>query len=473
MTVVNTTPQGGSQAEALMIESGASQFILNNAEVDSRQDTVLANVNTSQGYFYNSLIQGNFDYIWGGGNLFITNCEIRTIAGTATPNLSAPRTDNGATGNWPGYSGLLVSNGFSFVSCQLTRQSGVTNCSMSDGNGSPNGLAAWINCNFDTGCYTNALSSAYTTQLLWEYGCSNLDNTIALTSANGPFIGFTQLNNGDPRLLAAKNATNWLNGWVPQLAPNITSQPVNQSVSAGQSASFSVSATGIPDPTYQWLDNGSPIIGANSSTYAIPSAVRTNAGNYSVVVNNGSGSVTRSVAMLAYSGNVAPVANPASYVIPAGYSFKIALSNLSTNWSDADGDPITLTSTISSTNGATVSYDSTYVYYSDANGVNDQVNYTVGDGQGGTGAGVINITVSTNPIAGMPQTINVSGMSATLNFAGIPTYQYEIQRSTNMLNWVTIETTNAPSNGLFQFTDTFTDLSGIPPATAFYRTAQP
>ena len=95
MTVVNTTPQGGSQAEALMIETGAARFILNNAEVDSRQDTILANVNSSQGYFYNSLVQGNFDYVWGGGNLFFTNCEFRTIPTASNYNLAAPRTDNG------------------------------------------------------------------------------------------------------------------------------------------------------------------------------------------------------------------------------------------------------------------------------------------------------------------------------------------------------------------------------------------
>ena len=87
MTVVNTTPQGGSQAEALMIETGAGQFILNNAEVDSRQDTILANVNSSQGYFYNSLIQGNYDYIWGGGNLFVTNCQFQTIPTASQYNL--------------------------------------------------------------------------------------------------------------------------------------------------------------------------------------------------------------------------------------------------------------------------------------------------------------------------------------------------------------------------------------------------
>ena len=278
MTIVNTTPQGGSQAEALMIDAAGSHFILNNAEVDSRQDTVLANSTTTQGYFYNSLVQGNFDYVWGVGNLFVTNCEIRTIGGTGTPNLAAPRTANGSTGNWPGYLGLMVSNGFSFVECQLTRAPGVTNCLMSDHNGSTNGLVAYISCNIDTGCYTNADATAMASQLLWEFGCSNLNNTAALDNTASPFLGFTQLNVGDPKLLAAQSSTNWLNGWLPQLAPNILTNPLSQSVAGGQSATFTVSATGISDPTYQWLKNGTNLNGQTSATLTINSANVNDAG---------------------------------------------------------------------------------------------------------------------------------------------------------------------------------------------------
>lgn len=326
LTISNSTPQGGGQAEALMIESGASHFILNNAEVDSRQDTILANVNTSQGYFNNSLIQGNFDYIWGGGNLFFTNCEIRTITGVTTPNLTAARTDNGPTGNWPGYLSLLVSNGFSFVNCQLTRSTNtVTNCTMSDNNGSTNGNAVWINCGIDTGCYVNATATAQASQLLWELGNTNLAGTL-LDNTGVPFASFSQLTLTDPRYLAASSATNWLNGWVPQLAPNILTQPTNQTVQAGQTATFTVAATGIPNAGYQWLQNGTnaPYASANSATLTIPNAQAADASNLSVLVTNAAGSVASTTVSLTVTTPTPPTLGSIAASSTIGVQFSIS-----------------------------------------------------------------------------------------------------------------------------------------------------
>ena len=103
LSITNRTPQGGSQAEALMIESAARRCIVNNADIASRQDTILANVNSSQAYFYNSTVRGNFDYIWGGGNLYFDKCVLHTISGASGFNLTAARTDTsgGASASTP------------------------------------------------------------------------------------------------------------------------------------------------------------------------------------------------------------------------------------------------------------------------------------------------------------------------------------------------------------------------------------
>jgi hypothetical protein len=51
-------------------------------------------------------------------------------------------------------------------------------------------------------------------------------------------------------------------------APTITLQPTNLTVTAGQSATFSVTATGTAPLTYQWFMNGSAV-GTNSDSYTI------------------------------------------------------------------------------------------------------------------------------------------------------------------------------------------------------------
>ena len=462
LTIVNTTPQGGSQAEALMIDSAGTHFILNNAEVDSRQDTILANSGTTQCYFYNNLVQGNFDYVWGQGNLFATNCEFRTIGGTGTPNLAAPRTINGATGNWPGYGGLLVSNGFSFVKCQLTRAAGVTNCLMSDHNGTQNGLAAWINCSIDTGCYTNADSTALTTQLLWEYGCSNLNNTVALDNTVSPFIGFTQLNNGDPKLLAAQSATNWLNGWVPQLAPNILTNPASQSVNGGQTVTFTVSATGISDPTYQWQKNGTNLNGRTGVTLTINSANINDAGNYSVIVSNAAGNVTSTTAALTV-GNTAPSLAPvANQIVNVGVT--VSVTNVAT---DPDVPPQTLAFSQIAGPGSLDPVTGIFTWRPPvaSSGTSNNVAVVVTDNGSPNLSATNNFAVIVNPVASPTATsagYSNGQFSMTINGDAGP--DYIVQTSTDLLNWQSVFTNNSPAVP-FTFTDTYTPASSL----LFYR----
>jgi autotransporter-associated beta strand protein len=470
MTVVNTTPQGGSQAEALMINTGAARFIFNNAEVNSLQDTILANVNSAQGYFYNSTVRGNFDYIWGGGNLFITNCLIYTVPNIYTTNnynLTASRTDFGATNStdrWLNPAASYTADGIDYVNCKLQADPAVTTITLEGNNGTANGLVSFINCWIDTNHYVAPSPANTNIYVLWEYNNSNIDGTLPVG------LGLVTLTNNDPRLLAAQSATNWLYGWQPALAPNIIGQPANQSASFGQSASFNVSATGIPDPGYQWYQNGLLIPGATGVSYNIASAVRTNGGSYSVVVSNGSGSVTSVVATLTYN-DTAPVANPSTYVRPVGFPLNIVIAgNLATYWSDVDGDPLALTGPISSTNGASVNYDSTYVHYTNANNVADEVDYTIGDGFGGTAPGAINVIIGPPPTNTIASTVLNGNGSVTLSFAGVPGYTYQLDTTTNLLPpavWTTISTNTADINGLWQVTD----LQATNYPDRFYRSA--
>jgi sugar lactone lactonase YvrE len=81
-------------------------------------------------------------------------------------------------------------------------------------------------------------------------------------------------------------------------APYISTQPTDQYVAVGGSATFSVVASGSSSFTYQWYFNDSPINGANSSSYTVTNAQSSNAGPYTVMVTDSNGSTTSNAATL-------------------------------------------------------------------------------------------------------------------------------------------------------------------------------
>ncbi len=84
-----------------------------------------------------------------------------------------------------------------------------------------------------------------------------------------------------------------------QTAPVITVQPVGVTVTAGQTATFSVTATGTPPPNYQWQKNGANIAGATGASYTTPVTSAGDSGSkFDVVVTNSKGSETSAVATL-------------------------------------------------------------------------------------------------------------------------------------------------------------------------------
>jgi hypothetical protein len=87
-------------------------------------------------------------------------------------------------------------------------------------------------------------------------------------------------------------------------APIITVQPSDQSVAAGQPATFTVNATGAAPLSYQWQKNAAPVTGATASIYTTPATVLGDSGSsFTVVVSNADGNVTsRSARLLVASG---------------------------------------------------------------------------------------------------------------------------------------------------------------------------
>jgi Ig-like domain-containing protein len=100
-------------------------------------------------------------------------------------------------------------------------------------------------------------------------------------------------------------------------APSITTQPTSRSVTTGQTATFTVVATGAAPLSYQWQKNGTAISGAMSSSYTTPPTTTSdNRAQFTVVVSNSAGSVASNSATLTVNNILAPTvtfsANPAT-----------------------------------------------------------------------------------------------------------------------------------------------------------------
>ena len=87
---------------------------------------------------------------------------------------------------------------------------------------------------------------------------------------------------------------------VNVVAPSISTEPSNTTVTLGQPASFTVAASGSAPLSYQWykgsVGSGTPISGATSATLTINPTVGASAGDYYVVVNNESNTPATSAA---------------------------------------------------------------------------------------------------------------------------------------------------------------------------------
>ena len=101
-----------------------------------------------------------------------------------------------------------------------------------------------------------------------------------------------------------------------QIAPSISAQPVAKAVKPGQTATFSVAATGTAPLSYQWQRNGAAISGANASTYTTPPAkVSDNGAKFHVVVANPVGTAVSDPTTLTVSSTAASLESIAAIAI--------------------------------------------------------------------------------------------------------------------------------------------------------------
>lgn len=115
-------------------------------------------------------------------------------------------------------------------------------------------------------------------------------------------------------------------------APTITTQPTSAAVPPDGSVTLTVQASGDPTPSFQWQKDGVNIDGAESASLNIASVSAADAGDYTVVVSNASGSVTSAPASLQIvnpGDGVTISSSPASVDVSSGgtATFSVAASS--------------------------------------------------------------------------------------------------------------------------------------------------
>jgi pectin methylesterase-like acyl-CoA thioesterase len=198
LTIHNLTPQGGSQAEALRLQS-CDKCIVRDADILSLQDTLLW---SGRVYADNCLIAGNVDYVWGTGVAYFNACEIRTV----------------------GRSGVIVQSrnaagayGYVFVDSKLTTDGAATSNMLAriDASAYPGSHVAYINCqmtNIATAGWTITNGPATSSLRFWEY--QSTDAAGNAINTGGRLSGSTQISAAQAAMM--RDPTVVLNGWLPQ-----------------------------------------------------------------------------------------------------------------------------------------------------------------------------------------------------------------------------------------------------------------
>jgi pectin methylesterase-like acyl-CoA thioesterase len=198
MTIQNLTPQGGSQAEALRLQS-CDKCVVRNTDVISLQDTLLW---SGRLYADNCTIAGNVDFIWGTGAAYFNKCEIKTLQ---HPGWNVQARNPAST------------YGYVFVDSNLTADPGVTGQGLGriDNSVYPASHVAYINCTMGKHIAPagwTITAGASTSQLrFWEY--QSVDPSGTAIDVSQRVAGSTQISAAMAKSM--RDPTVVLAGWQP------------------------------------------------------------------------------------------------------------------------------------------------------------------------------------------------------------------------------------------------------------------
>lgn len=135
-----------------------------------------------------------------------------------------------------------------------------------------------------------------------NYTVTNTGPAIVSTALAGSTLTLTPLANGTTSVTVRATDTNGNAAEatfavaVSATAPVITRQPVSQTIAAGTTVAFNVTAAGAAG--FQWHRNGVALPGANSATLLVANTNAADAGSYTCVASNAAGATTSAAATL-------------------------------------------------------------------------------------------------------------------------------------------------------------------------------
>ena len=217
--------------------------------------------------------------------------------------------------------------------------------------------------------------------------------------------------------------------------PSINPQPANQSVTVGGGATFNIGASGNVQ-SYQWRVNGVNVPGATSASLTLNNVQPSDAGSYTCVVENKIGPTTSAPATLTVNVPPAISSQPQSWVVLAG-------SNITFTVTAAGTTPLSYQWQFNGVNQAAATNSSLALIAVTTN-QSGPYQVIVTNVAGSATSAVATLSVYNTAAASFRSPAWLSGQFQ-FNLDGVPGYNYAVQVSLDLRNWVTIATNTAPA----------------------------
>ena len=273
-----------AQAEGLLLMG--KENIVSNVSIFGSGDALQINGSV---YLENIQMTGFGDNVLGRGPSFFKNSELISFYG---PHMWIRNTKE--------------NHGNVFLNCTMRMlgdlETTIARTTSNNGKGYPYCEAVLLNCKLHGirpegwGVQGNATSNIH----YWEYNSVNLSDGMPVDVSKRHPVSRQLTMEKDSDIIANYSDPAYvLNGWSPEMAPIILSQPTEIRAKIGENVEIKLEVAAIPEASYQWIFDGKLLEGETQPELKIDSFDALNVGHYSVKITNSAGSLSSNEIMLA------------------------------------------------------------------------------------------------------------------------------------------------------------------------------